>query len=36
MLIGDPGLIDKAKKHIPATRGFDRVAEEHLEMYGER
>jgi glycosyltransferase involved in cell wall biosynthesis len=33
MLIDDPALIDAAKKNIPGTRGFDKVATEHLEMY---
>ena len=34
MLINNPELLSGAKKNIPVTRGFDKVAEEHLEMYG--
>ncbi len=33
MLIDNPGMVDVAKKRIPSTRGFDKVAEEHLELY---
>jgi glycosyltransferase involved in cell wall biosynthesis len=32
-LIEEPGLIDEARKHIPATKSFDTVTKEHLVMY---
>ncbi len=33
LLINDASLIDEAKMHLPATRSFDEVAKEHIELY---
>ena len=35
MLIADPALVDAAKLHIPATRSFDEIATQHINLYQE-